>query len=365
MRGLDFPVIDADGHVQELHIDWAQRIAPAVRDRAPKVVPDNRGFPRLLAEGKLWPKPEGRGAGQAGGARSRKPAETTGMWDPVRRLQDMDLEGIDTAVLFGTSVFLSLPFFEDAELAIATARVYNDWLAEYCAADPRRLKGVALVPIQDPAAATAELRHAVEDLGFVAVGAPAYNSSGRNLDDPAYEPFYAEAERLGVPVCIHVGSGRPAAAADRFTNPYMVHVVTHAFEVMIGALCIVSGGVLERHPRLKCAFLEAGAGWIPYWIERLDEHYEYMQPAVPWLSKEPGTYMRSAQCYYSFEPDEKTLPYVLDFVGRDRLVFASDYNHSDSKFPETVNHMAAREDLSAETLRLVMCDNACRLYNLR
>ncbi len=145
----------------------------------------------------------------------------------------------------------------------------------------------------------------------------------------------------------------------------MVHVVTHAFEVMIGALCIVSGGVLERHPRLKCAFLEAGAGWIPYWIERLDEHYEYMQPAVPWLRKEPGTYMRSAQCYYSFEPDEKTLPYVLDFVGRDRLVFASDYNHSDSKFPETVNHMAAREDLSAETLRLVMCDNACRLYNLR
>src|SRR5581483_9744965 len=117
MSALGFPVIDADGHVQELNIDWAARIAPAVRDRAPRVAADNRGFPRLLAEGKLWPKPEGRGTGQAGGPRSRRPTETTGMHDPVRRLQDMDLEGIDTAVLFGTSVFLSLPFFEDAELA--------------------------------------------------------------------------------------------------------------------------------------------------------------------------------------------------------------------------------------------------------
>lgn len=364
MATLDFPVIDADGHVQELNIDWAARIAPAVRDRAPAVIADQHGFPRLLAEGQLWPKPGGRGTGQAGGARSRKPAETTGMWDPVRRLADMDLEGIDTAVLFGTSVFLSLPFFQDAELAAATARVYNDWLAEYCAADRRRLKGIALCPIQDPAATVAELRHAVEDLGFVGVAAPAQNSSGRNLDDPAYDPFYAEAARLGVPVCIHVGAGRPAAAAERFSNPYMVHVVTHAFEVMIGALCIVAGGVLERHPRLKVAFLEAGAGWIPYWLERLDEHYEYMQPAVPWLTREPGEHLRGEQCWYSFEPDEKTLPYVLEFVGQDHIVFASDYNHSDCKFPETVSHMAARQDLSPSVLRKLMCDNARRLYPL-
>ena len=119
---FDFPVIDADGHVQELNIDWAGRIAPSLRDRAPRVVPDNRGFPRLLAEGKLWPKPEGRGTGQAGGPRSRRPGETTGMHDPVRRLQDMDLEGIDTVVLFGTSLYLSLPFFEDVELAAGAAR---------------------------------------------------------------------------------------------------------------------------------------------------------------------------------------------------------------------------------------------------
>jgi hypothetical protein len=363
MSALGFPVVDADGHVQELNIDWAARIAPAVSDRAPRVAADNRGFPRLLAEGKLWPKPEGRGTGQAGGPRSRRPAETTGMHDPVQRLKDMDLEGIDTAVLFGTSVFLSLPFFEDAELAAATARVYNDWLAEYCAAAPARLKGIALVPIQDSPAAVEELRHAVRDLGFVGVGTPAH-SGGRNLDDPALDPFFAEAERLGVPVCVHVGAGRPAAAAERFTNAYMVHVVTHAFEQMIAALCVVSGGVLERHPALRVAFLEAGAGWVPYWIERLDEHYEYMQPCVPWRARGPGEYMRAEQCYYSFEPDERTLPWVLGMLGEEHVVFASDYNHSDCKFPHTVRAMVDRADLTLDQKRKLMCDNAARLYRL-
>ena len=364
MAAQNFPVIDADGHVQELHIDWAGRIAPEVRDRAPRVGRNKQGFPMLLAEGKLWPKPEGPGLGQAGGARSRKPAETTGMWDPVRRLQDMDLEGIDTAVLFGTTLFLSLAFFEDLDLAAASARVYNDWLAEYCATDSRRLKGIALVPLQDPPAAVAELRHAVEDLGFVGVGTPAH-AGGRNLDHPDLDPFYAEAERLGVPVCVHVGAGRPAAAAERFDNPFMVHVTTHAFEQMIGAMCVVAGGVLERHPRLKVAFLEAGAGWVPYWMERLDEHYEYMQPAVPWLTREPSDYLRSSQVYYSFEPDERTLPFVLQFVGEDRFVFASDYNHSDCKFPDTVRHMRARTDLAPDTLRRVMSENARALYALQ
>jgi predicted TIM-barrel fold metal-dependent hydrolase len=286
------------------------------------------------------------------------------MHDPVQRLADMDLEGIDTAVLFGTSLYLSLPFFEDLDLAAAAARVYNDWVAEYCAADPRRLKGVALVPIQDPPAAVEELRHAVRDLGFVAVGTPAH-SAGRNLDDPALDPFFAEAERLGVPVCVHVGAGRPAAAAERFTNAFMVHVVTHAFEQMIAALCIVSGGVLERHPALRVAFLEAGAGWVPYWIERLDEHYEYMRPCVPWLTREPGEYMRSEQCYYAIEPDERTVSFVCDFVGEERIVWASDYNHGDCKFPHTVEPVLENEELSEARKRRLLGENAMRLYGLR
>ena len=98
-------------------------------------------------------------------------------------------------------------------------------------------------------------------------------------------------------------------------------------------------------------------------MERLDEHYEYSN-RVPLMKKPPSEYMRSEQVYYSFEPDEHTLTFVMNFVGEDRLVFASDYNHGDSKFPHTVASVTERNDLSTSQLRKLMHDNAARLYNL-
>ena len=157
-------IIDADGHVLERDIPWEELLEAPYRARAPRVVKDNRGFPFVMMEGKLTPKPVGKACSFVGAPRSHHPQPTTGMTDPVQRLKDMDLEGIDTAVLFGTSPFLSLPFVEDKDLACAVARVYNNWLAGYCNADARRLKGVAAVAIQDPVEAIKELRRAVQEL---------------------------------------------------------------------------------------------------------------------------------------------------------------------------------------------------------
>lgn len=356
-------IIDADGHVLEKSLPWQDLLPSPYKARAPKLVKDNRGVDFVMVEGKLCPTPAGKGCGFVGAPRSRRPRETTGMIDPVQRLKDMDLEGIDTAVLFGTSPFLSLPFVEDKDLASAIAHAYNNWLADYCRADPRRLKGVALVPIQDPAAAVSELRRCVKELGFVAVATPTYSSSGKNLDDPGLYSFFAEAERLNVPVCIHAGAGDGVpAGTDRFDHPFYNHAMAHPFEQMIAVLCIVVGGILEKFPRIKVVFLEAGAGWVPYWMERLDEHYEYLKPTVPWLAKPPSEYMRSGRLYYSFEPDEKTLRFVLDFVGDHCLVFASDYNHSDSKFPETVKAVMERGDIPQASLVKIMGENAQSLY---
>ena len=164
-------IIDADGHVLERDIPWADLLEAPYRDRAPKAVKDNRGFTFVMMEGKLTPTPVGKACSFVGAPRSHHPQPTTGMTDPIVRLKDMDLEGIDTAVLFGTSPFLSLPFVQDKDLASAVARVYNNWLAGYCKTDNRRLKGVAAVAIQDPVAAVKELRRAVEELKFVAVAA--------------------------------------------------------------------------------------------------------------------------------------------------------------------------------------------------
>jgi predicted TIM-barrel fold metal-dependent hydrolase len=126
----------------------------------------------------------------------------------------------------------------------------------------------------------------------------------------------------------------------------------------------VAGGLLERFPRLKFAFMEAGCGWVPYWMERLDEHFEFLQPTVPWLTKPPSEYMKSGQMFYAFEMEEKMLPYVAEFIGAERLVFATDYNHSDSKFPHTVEEVMERKDISDVLKTKIMGDNAAKLYNL-
>ena len=146
----DLRIIDADGHVQERDADWQELLDPPYRKHAPKMVTGPDGKEQLLLEGKIWAKPSGVGLGIGTAPYSRRPQKTTGMFDPVRRLEDMDLEGIDTAVNFGTTVFLSLPFLEDYDLACAVAHGYNTWLDRYCKTSPQRLKGIALVAMQEP-----------------------------------------------------------------------------------------------------------------------------------------------------------------------------------------------------------------------
>ena len=146
---MDLRIIDADGHVQEKDAPWQDLLEGPYRKHAPRVVKDASGRAELLLEGKIWAKPGGIGCGIGTAPISRRPQSTTGMFDPVQRLKDMDLEGIDTAVNFGTTVFLSLPFLENHDLACAIAHAYNTWLAGYCQTDSRRLKGVALVAMQE------------------------------------------------------------------------------------------------------------------------------------------------------------------------------------------------------------------------
>ncbi|MBI3076933.1 MAG: amidohydrolase family protein [Deltaproteobacteria bacterium] len=160
----DLKVIDADGHVIESAVDWAARLDSALRPLAPKMT---KGELPWYAEGKTWPIPSGPGVGVPFYP-DRNFRE--GMFDAKLRLQDMDLEGVDQGILFGSVLALSaLSALQDKALAAGLARAYNDWLGEYCAADPRRLKGVGLVPMQDVPAAVVEARRVVRELGMVGV----------------------------------------------------------------------------------------------------------------------------------------------------------------------------------------------------
>ena len=283
----------------------------------------------------------------------------------MARLADMALEGIDQAVLF-PSVGLYFWALDDPRAAVAIARAYNDWLASYCAADPTRLFGAAMLPMQDPAAAAAELARARHELGFVAAFVRPNPCCGRSLSDLAYEPVWDAAEEHAMTVAVHEGSSVivPTLGSDRPFNPLVLHAVSHSFEEMLACAQLIAFGVLERHPSLRVVFLESSGGWVPFWMERLDEQAESFGGFCPHMRLTPSEYF-ARQCWISYEIDERTLPALAPFIGERRIVWGSDYPHHDATFPGAVDTLrATMAPLAPEVQARILGANAAELYRL-
>ena len=277
-------------------------------------------------------------------------------------LEDMDVEGIDIAILYPTNG-LFLGEVRERDYAAAICRAYNDWLHEYCQADPKRLKGVAMAPLQDVEAACREINRAATDLGMVGAMFPTYlRYSPRSVGDPYFDPFYAECERLGVPVAYHANGGERGEA--RFDNLLGLHLFSHVPEQMISLTNVVLGGVLEKFPRLVVGFMEAGCGWLPFWMEHMDEEYEKRKHEAPLLQRDPSEYVKNGRVYVGCEPEEKMMPIAAQWIGEGQLLYASDYPHWDSDWPNTVRTIRDRTDLSEELKRKVLGENALRFYGM-
>lgn len=128
---------------------------------------------------------------------------------------------------------------------------------------------------------------------------------------------------------------------------------------------MVSGGVFERHPRLRVAFLEAGAGWVPFFMDRLHEHY---QKRGDWVAhgwrRDPHEYLSAGNIFVTCEPEEPILPGVIDVLGAEFIMFASDYPHWDGEWPESTKHLRTRADISDDAREKIASRNAQRFYNL-
>jgi len=361
-------VLDADGHVMEPMSAWKD----LPDDQQVRSIRDDHGLDHVyVGEQEILTVSLGFIA-TPGSDMSDLPNSPTmdeahpGGSDPVARLVDMDSEGIDVAVLYPT-MGLNFWAIEDVRAAVALARAYNDWLAEYCAAAHERLFGAAMLPLQDPAAAVAELRRAHDELGFPAAFLRPNPCLGRSIVHPAHEPLWEAAEELGVALGIHEGSSFAieTLGGDRKPfNPMVLHAVSHAFEQMMACAQLITTGVLERHPGLRVAFLEAGGGWAPYWVWRLDEQVHGFGGFAPQMKLTPSEYF-ARQCWVSFEIDEPTLPALLPFIGEDRVVWGSDYPHHDATFPGAVEALRATIAPLSEAARAkVLGDNAAALYRL-
>ena len=363
----DHGVTDADGHVVEPSATWSS----LPEEHRPRVVRDSNGFEHVVVGDKeILAVPLGTLA--TPGAHFDNPADArpleaalAGGSDPRARLVDMDAEGIDRVVLY-PSVGLYAWALDDPVAAVAVARAYNDWLASYCAADVDRLFGAAMIPVQDPGAASLELRRAHDELGFVAAFVRPNPCRGRSLPHRHYEPIWRVAEETGMAIGVHEGSSVivPTLGDDRPFNPLVLHAVSHSFEEMLAFAQLVAFGVLERHPELRVVFLESGGGWAPFWIERLDEQVESFGGFCPDMRLAPSEYF-ARQCWISYEIDERTLPALAPIIGEERIVWGSDYPHHDATFPGAVATLRRTiAPLPADVQARILGANAAVLYAL-
>ncbi|MET0405081.1 MAG: amidohydrolase family protein [Cystobacter sp.] len=387
-------ILDADSHVSEPHDLWQRYLEPAFRERAPRLrqralhwANDAGALARLHLTGTapedaerrsrvtwevegetVWDGiPEGLWERGEVHARTHFPEAVEAGFDAASHVAFLQRMGIERTFLYPTlGLWLFAVDGMDPAFAAALVRAYNDWLRDFCAQAPGVLNPVGALCRHSPEAMVEELRR-VAGWGWRAVMVRPNPVGGRILSHPAYEPFWSECERRGVAVAIHEGTHArvPAAGNDRFRTRFARHACSHPMEQMMALLALIEGGVLERHPALRVAFLEAGCGWLPYWLWRLDTlEYENLGWEVSEnVRMKPSDYFRR-QCFISCEPGEPGLREVVDLVGEGCLLYGSDYPHIDHAPHVQEDAALLSKRLSPETARRILWSNPHRFYGL-
>ncbi len=373
MAKRGYKMIDAEMHVMEPVDLWERYIDEEYRDRAPRRLSERRWDIRTAVEGEIM-------ATTAGGDwPALTDAEETAMatryaeaiardFDPPSQVIAMEKEGLDLAVLYPTAGMYAIAFETmDARFAAAVCRAYNDWLHDYIQeADPKRLFGAAAVSPHDVASAVQETRRAVEKLGMKAIFIRPNLFNGRPWHDACYDPLWAICQELDIAVGFHETSGSrmKAAGADRFDLLGLIHIATHPLEQMLACMDVIMGGVMERFPKLRMAFLEGNCGWLPFWLDRMDDHYEWRHPygELDYLPLKPSEYF-ARQGFCAVECNEDFVSHVVEVCGDDCLVTTTDYPHGDAKYPEAMNLFLDLE-LNDQAKRKILWDNTVRLYGL-
>ncbi len=291
-------------------------------------------------------------------------------FDAPSTLEAMDIEGIDVAVMYGTRGRQILCHDDlKPDYAAALARAYNDWAADYCKTDPTRLKFAAQLAMHDVASAVEEARRSVTELGAVAVIGTPNPVNGQHLHDDSCEPLWDALEQLDVPIGFHP-TGNTSLKDDagrRYVGHANFHPIAHAIrnpvELMGAIASLTTGGVLERHPKLRAAFLEGTAGWLYWWLWRLDDQWEKFGPGCERsLSMLPSEYFRRS-CYIALDVDEEPAVDVVNKMGAEYFVVSSDYPHSDGAFPDAMKEFFGMP-LDSGQRRKILWENCARLYGI-
>ena len=380
----DHVICDSDLHVMEPPDLWERYIDPAFAHAAPRGMSE---LPRdmrvkvknsvMLRLGAVRPVRDTgtRASGWRAEHDNAYAASEARGWDAQSQVDAMDAEGLDLAVLFPSRglFVLGLDSVEqvgmdglEPDFASAIARAYNDWMKDFCDFAPHRMFGAAMVAPHDVPGAVEEARRSVEELGFKAVFLAPSTVNRRPWHHPAYDPLWAEIERLDVPISFH-GGGQTYLTPDFSLGVLDKLMLWHTFSQPLGiqfvTVCFCGGGILERFPNLRVALLEGNCSWAPWLLYRLDEHYEWTGGhEAPDLTMPPSEYFKR-NCWVSVEADEEPVPHFISTFGDEKLLFSTDYPHGDSKYPHAVEAFD-KLPIADESKARIVSTNWADLYKI-
>jgi predicted TIM-barrel fold metal-dependent hydrolase len=386
----DLKVIDADTHVVEPYDLWTSRVSKKWGDRVPHVIWDEeRQLDVWVSGGEfLW---LGAVAGQAGYEKhhpdfpprfSDLKVET---WRAEDRLQLMTRYGIHAAVLypniagFGAGNFARVAG-NDGDLALELVQAYNDFLIDFCSADPTRYIPVMGVPFWDIDLAIAEMERSAQNghRGIIFSQRPEHFGCPM-LADRHWDPIWAAAQEMELPVNFHIGSGNLDTPqilppeAGRYANATCIPALQFLDNIRAISAMIV-GGVCHRFPKLNIVSVESGIGWIPFALQNLDWMWKEtgMVKQNPEYDLLPSEYFRR-QMYACFWFEHgPTLDAALDYLGDGHVLFESDFPHAAGLVPGPASHTLPPNEFIAthlsylpeSTLRRVLHDNSAALYKI-
>ena len=368
-------LLDADSHVSEPLNLWQERLPAKYRAIAPRMMTEYQGRPGAwwLIEQDRQPHNVILGFG------ANKTIEELnkllnsfsyagahrGGWDPAQRLMDMDQDGVAGDVLYTTLGFRMF-WIRDAEFQRACFQVYNDWLADFCSYAPKRLKGLGLISLYDP-------KQAAEDLAECRkkglAGAVVWASPPEELPffSDVYDPFWAAAQELAMPLSLHEFAGFQWVDWDADAQKRTVAQAINSHEVERTFATLILSGVLERFPRLKVVSAELNCGWLPFFLFRIDERFDATgirfrgTPFPTKLTLKPSDYFRR-QLYATFIDDPFGVNHRQE-IGVDNILWSSDFPHSATFWPHSQEKIAKDfRGVAEPERRKILCENTAKLY---
>jgi predicted TIM-barrel fold metal-dependent hydrolase len=376
-----YKLISADSHIVEPPDLYASRIDPRFRDRAPRMerrrTPAGKEYDAWIIDGMQVGT---LGAVMQAGQRFEDPSQIDflGLWEDVRKgaydpaamLAENEEDGV-----WGSCLQPSQGLFwyriPDSELLTEICRVYNDWMADFCTANPERLKGIAMLNVDDVAVGVRELERA-RKLGLVGAFIPVSPLPERPYRDPAYDPLWAAAQDLSMPLLLHIATNRSGVPGCEFTMD--VGALTGAGRsttdhwVRYSLSAMVFAGVFDRYPRLKVGSVEHETAWIPHWLKQMD--FTYRERPVftkGWKSREgmlPSDYWRR-NMFVEFMEDDLGVQ-LREHIGVDNMLWGSDYPHAESTWPRSQDFLDRIFQGTSEAERKkITSDNAARLFGFR